>query len=106
MVNRGGHWHRVDAAEVWYFYRSAPLELKIGRDIYILILDIDEAQAPQLVVPPGEWQAARSLGAYTLVAARFLRALNSRNSRWRPTVSRRNWHSIAAHTLTISSFCR
>jgi Cupin superfamily (DUF985) len=96
----------VDAAEVWYFYRSAPLELKIGRDIYILILDIDEAQAPQLVVPPGEWQAARSLGAYTLVAARFLRALNSRNSRWRPTVSRRNWHSIAAHTLTISSFCR
>lgn len=60
-------WHRVDAAEVWHFYRGAPLELKIGRDIHVLGPDLDEAQAPQLVVPPGAWQAARSLGAYTLV---------------------------------------
>jgi predicted cupin superfamily sugar epimerase len=60
-------WHRVDAAEVWHFYRGAPLELKIGRDTYILGPDIDEAQVPQLVVPPDAWQAARSLGDYTLV---------------------------------------
>lgn len=60
-------WHRVDAAEVWHFYRGAPLELMIGKDRYILGPDIDEAQVPQLVVPPGEWQAARSLGNYTLV---------------------------------------
>ncbi len=60
-------WHRVDAAEVWHFYRGAPLELKIGRDTYVLGANIDEAQAPQVVVPPGAWQAARSLGEYTLV---------------------------------------
>jgi len=60
-------WHRVDAAEVWHFYRGAPLELKIGTDTFILGPDIDEAQVPQLVVPPGAWQAARSLGDYTLV---------------------------------------
>jgi len=60
-------WHRIDAAEVWHFYRGAPLELKIGKDTYVLGPDIDEAQLPQLVVPPGEWQAARSLGEYTLV---------------------------------------
>lgn len=60
-------WHRVDAAEVWHFYRGAPLELMIGKNRYILGPDIDEAQVPQLVVPPGEWQAARSLGDYTLV---------------------------------------
>jgi hypothetical protein len=60
-------WHRIDAAEVWHFYRGAPLELKIGKETYILGPDIDEAQLPQLVVPPGEWQAARSLGEYTLV---------------------------------------
>lgn len=60
-------WHRVDAAEVWHFYRGAPLELKIGRQTFILGPDIDEAQAPQVVVPPGAWQAARSLGDYTLV---------------------------------------
>jgi predicted cupin superfamily sugar epimerase len=60
-------WHRVDAAEVWHFYRGAPLELKIGRDRYALGSNIDEAQVPQLVVPAGAWQSARSLGEYTLV---------------------------------------
>lgn len=60
-------WHRVDAAEVWHFYRGAPLELKIGRDSYALGSNIDEAQVPQLVVPAGVWQSARSLGDYTLV---------------------------------------
>ena len=60
-------WHRIDAAEVWHFYRGAPLELRIGEKTFILGTDIDEAQAPQIVVPPGEWQAARSLGDYTLV---------------------------------------
>jgi predicted cupin superfamily sugar epimerase len=60
-------WHRVDAAEVWHFYRGAPLELKIGKQTYMLGSNIDEAQVPQLVVPPNAWQAARSLGDYTLV---------------------------------------
>jgi len=59
-------WHRVDAAEVWHFYRGAPLELKIGKKTYLLGPDVDEAQAPQIVVPPRAWQAARSLGDYTL----------------------------------------
>jgi predicted cupin superfamily sugar epimerase len=60
-------WHRVDASEVWHFYRGAPLELKIGKQTYILGPEIEEAQAPQVVVPAGAWQAARSLGDYTLV---------------------------------------
>jgi predicted cupin superfamily sugar epimerase len=59
-------WHRVDAAEVWHFYRGAPLELRIGTQVFILGADIDEAQVPQIVVPAGAWQAARSLGDYTL----------------------------------------
>jgi hypothetical protein len=61
------HWHRVDAAEVWHFYRGAPLELCIGKQAYVLGPEIDEAQAPQIVVPAGAWQSARSLGDYTLV---------------------------------------
>ena len=60
-------WHRVDAAELWHFYRGAPLELRIGREAYNLGADIDEAQVPQIVVPAGAWQSARSLGDYTLV---------------------------------------
>lgn len=59
-------WHRVDAAEVWHFYRGAPLELRIGKDTYMLGPDIDEAQVPQIVVPPNAWQSARSSGDYTL----------------------------------------
>ena len=60
-------WHRVDAAEVWHFYRGAPLELRIGKQIYVLGPNVDEAQAPQIVVPAHAWQSAQSLGDYTLV---------------------------------------
>ena len=60
-------WHRIDAAEVWHFYRGAPLEITIGKDLYVLGNDIDKAQVPQLVVPASAWQMARSLGDYTLV---------------------------------------
>jgi predicted cupin superfamily sugar epimerase len=64
-------WHRVDAAEVWHFYRGAPLEIAIkqsdGVKRVILGADIAAGQAPQVVVPAHAWQSARSLGAYTLV---------------------------------------
>jgi len=60
-------WHRVDAAEVWHFYRGAPLELRIGKDTYVLGSNLDEAHAPQVVVPANSWQSAKSLGDYTLV---------------------------------------
>jgi uncharacterized protein len=64
--------HRVDAAEVWHFYRGDPLELTIqqaGGPAQALILGplVEAGQRPQIVVPPGAWQAARPLGGYTLV---------------------------------------
>ncbi len=66
-AGEASRWHRVDAAEVWHFYRGAPLELRIGRRIHVLGPNVDEAQAPQIAVPPNAWQAAKSLGDYTLV---------------------------------------
>ena len=66
-AGEASRWHRVDAAEVWHFYRGAPLELRIGRQSYVLGPNVDEAQAPQIIVPPHAWQSARSLGDYTLV---------------------------------------
>jgi predicted cupin superfamily sugar epimerase len=66
-AGQASRWHRVDAAETWHFYRGAPLELKIGRQVIMLGPDVENGQQPQAVVPPGEWQAARSLGDYTLV---------------------------------------
>lgn len=66
------HWHRVDATEVWHHYAGDPLELAIahGPDQQVVRLtgDLTDGE-PQAVVPEGAWQAARSLGAWTLVGA-------------------------------------
>jgi predicted cupin superfamily sugar epimerase len=66
------HWHRVDAAEVWHWYAGSPLELAIatrGKRARRCVLGnpLAKGQRPQMVVPKGAWQSARSLGAYTLV---------------------------------------
>jgi predicted cupin superfamily sugar epimerase len=67
------HWHRVsDAAEVWHYYAGDPLKLKISPDgksesHIVLGTDLSAGQRPQAVVKAGEWQAAESLGAFTLV---------------------------------------
>lgn len=65
------HWHAVDAAELWHFYEGAPLVLDIadagGRRTVTLGSDLQAGQRPQAVVPTGAWQAARTLGAWTLV---------------------------------------
>lgn len=85
------HWHRVDATEVWHHYAGAPIELSTcdvgpdgatadlgidarndrrpaaGVDRRVLGCDLERGERPQLVVPSGCWQSARSLGAWTLV---------------------------------------
>jgi predicted cupin superfamily sugar epimerase len=61
-------WHRVDAAETWHYHRGAPLALQIGGATLRLGAAVEGGEVPQAVVPPGAWQAARSLGAYTLVS--------------------------------------
>ncbi|HEX7277154.1 MAG TPA: cupin domain-containing protein [Acidimicrobiales bacterium] len=58
------HWHRVDATEIWHFYAGDPLELAVGSAAAGQVLGPDH---PQHVVPAGEWQAARSLGRWSLV---------------------------------------
>jgi predicted cupin superfamily sugar epimerase len=60
-------WHRIDAAEVWHYYRGAPLELRIDKSVAVLGTDVEGGEFPQHVVPAGAWQMARSLGDYTLV---------------------------------------
>ncbi|OAN84585.1 cupin [Jannaschia sp. EhC01] len=67
------HWHRVDATEIWLYHSGAPLVLSMAatdegpaRD-HLLTPDLSRG-APQLVVPEGHWQAARTTGDYTLVS--------------------------------------
>ena len=65
------HWHRVDAAELWHWYAGAPLSLTLspdGHEEEALLLgpELATGQRPQRIVPPGCWQSAVSLGAWTL----------------------------------------
>jgi predicted cupin superfamily sugar epimerase len=73
LLGRGdrSHWHRVDATEIWHFYSGAALELSLspgqGVESHVLGPDLSAGQRPQVIVPPGHWQSARSLGEWTLV---------------------------------------
>ena len=65
-------WHVVDADEIWHFYGGAPLELLAydpgSRTLERQALHATGADVrPVGIIPSGVWQAARSLGEYSLV---------------------------------------
>ena len=72
-AGEASHWHKVDAAEIWLFHAGAPLILSISATDdgpatdHLLSPDLSRGR-PQIIVPEGHWQAARSTGAYTLVS--------------------------------------
>ncbi|THV22465.1 cupin domain-containing protein [Peteryoungia ipomoeae] len=67
------HWHKVkDAGEVWHYYAGAPLALHISENgitkrTIRLGPDIVNGERPQAIVEANVWQAAESLGDFTLV---------------------------------------
>ena len=72
-------WHRVtDAVEIWHWSSGAPLELSVAAPLQALRAaaaahvhlggDVLAGHHPHHIVPAGQWQSARSLGAWTLVA--------------------------------------
>jgi uncharacterized protein len=73
LLARGerSHWHRIDAVEIWHYHAGAPLKLEIvdgaKEEIVRLGADIHAGEAPQVTVPARAWQAAQSLGDWTLV---------------------------------------
>lgn len=68
------HWHTVDATEIWLYHAGAPLTLSVSETDHgpaanhTLGPDVLNDQSPQVIVPIGHWQAARSTGDYTLVS--------------------------------------
>lgn len=65
-------WHVVESDEVWHFYAGSPLELLAyhpqQRMLRRGVLSApSEDQEPVNVIAAGEWQAARPLGAWSLV---------------------------------------
>jgi predicted cupin superfamily sugar epimerase len=65
-------WHTVEADEIWHFYAGAPLELfaydPTARTFVRRVLAPPGSETePAAVIRAGIWQAARSLGDYSLV---------------------------------------
>lgn len=65
-------WHRVDADEIWSWHAGGPLELSIASDAArversVLGMALERGERPQVVVPAGAWQSARSIGSWALV---------------------------------------
>jgi hypothetical protein len=65
-------WHRVLSDEAWHYYEGSPLELLTappagGAVKRIRLGPLSTTSVPLHVVPACWWQAARPLGAYTLV---------------------------------------
>ena len=75
LLARGerSHWHKVDAVEAWHYHAGAALALEIAIDAkgpverVTLGPDIAAGERPQAIVPAHAWQAAQSLGEWTLV---------------------------------------
>ena len=66
-AGEASRWHRVDAVEIWHYYRGAPLQIRIEKNRHVLGARVEQGEMPQIVVPRGAWQSAASLGDYTLV---------------------------------------
>lgn len=68
------HWHRVDAAELWFWHAGSTLTLSLATDESGPIRNATlgpnalQGQAPQILIPPGHWQAARPDGGWVLVS--------------------------------------
>ena len=73
LLARGerSHWHRVDAVEGWHWHAGAALRLMIAErgttNTVTLGPDLAAGQRPQAIVPFHAWQAAETLGDWTLV---------------------------------------
>jgi uncharacterized protein len=70
--HESSRWHTVKADEIWHFYAGDPLELcayqPIERTLVRHVLAAPTlGMEPAAVIPAGTWQAARSLGEYSLV---------------------------------------
>jgi predicted cupin superfamily sugar epimerase len=66
-------WHRVLSDELWLYHRGGTLRLWIGDTPetaveHALGPNIDGGHLPQLLVPGGQWQAARPVDEAVLVS--------------------------------------
>ncbi|MGB3445053.1 MAG: cupin domain-containing protein [Actinophytocola sp.] len=64
--------HRLDRTEIFTYHAGAPARMLLlspdgSARFAVLGTDLAAGQRPQVVVPPGTWQAAETLGEWTLM---------------------------------------
>ena len=73
-ADQRSHWHRIDASELWLWHAGQPLTLSVARTDNGPVTsttiggEVLAGQVPQLLVPPGWWQAAQPQGGWSLVS--------------------------------------
>lgn len=71
---QSSHWHRVDAAELWFWHAGTPLALSTaatdGGPVETIRLgaDVLAGERPQHLIPVDHWQAARAEAGWALVS--------------------------------------
>lgn len=90
----GSHWHRVlHTAEIWHHYAGAPIRLQLSEDgttieERLLGADLIAGERPQAIVPMAWWQAAETLGEWTLVGCTVAPAFDFAHFELAPS----GWH--------------
>ncbi|HEX2133166.1 MAG TPA: cupin domain-containing protein [Actinophytocola sp.] len=63
--------HRLDRVEIFAYHAGAPARMVLAGNgtvtEHVLGPDLAAGQRPQVTVPPGVWQAAETLGEWTLM---------------------------------------
>jgi predicted cupin superfamily sugar epimerase len=68
------HWHKVDAAEIWFWHAGSPLELRMAEgdmepvSVVRLGPDVLGGETPQQIIAPNHWQAAEATHGWSLVS--------------------------------------
>jgi predicted cupin superfamily sugar epimerase len=84
LLDRGeqSHWHKVDAAELWFWHAGSPLTLSIAPGdagpIGAITLggDVLAGEQAQGIVPPHHWQAAEAHDGWALVSCTVVPAFD------------------------------
>jgi len=95
LLARGerSHWHRIDAAEIWHWHAGGALLLRTAGSLGVTTVrlggDLAGGERPQAIVAAGAWQAAQSLGEWTLVGCTVAPGFRFENfelapSEWQP----------------------
>lgn len=96
-------WHVVDADEIWHFYAGAPLELlaydPTSRQLARHVLSTPGASSTPIgVIAAGVWQAARSLGEYSLVGCTVSPGFEFADFRFTAELPEHSEHFVGAMT--------